>query len=207
MGYFTTAIALAAGIAGLLIALYIARSVLSPVISLSKLNPFKRKNREESTLHNKGRILKEVDKFLEIGDIKQCLTLLKESFVLEHIKSTPYAIELARMHNLAALSRLSEVARKAGISIKNLPYIEELLDSRGKLLVLYFDTLTLRDNIRLKRKKERGKMASIKRDEFANKLKEIKGEIFSNKELIRRALKEAFSLISDSKIETGITYH
>lgn len=198
--------ALVFGILALAIILYSLKNLFSPFFPKIKNFNFSFKPLEwkELSLYKKRvKTLYTFDAYVVANKQGEALSALSSSFILDHIRGSKALLERVRIHNLEALNRLITLAKKSRSTIKNIAVIEELLDNRNKLLYSYFDSKTLRDNI----KRKAGQASAQNSKEFNKQLESLRSEIFNNKNALRAELQKAFSELNEPSSSSEITYH
>jgi len=125
------------------------------------------------------------------------LPLLRDAFLLDHLKSDPRLIERVQDHHLSILQELLSISKEHRLQLSNLPLIEELLSSRAAAMKAYSETrVAARALARRRRSASRPPAWAV--SEFARKLGDLQDKINATGRALRIELDKLFRKSADS---------
>ena len=181
------------GLLGLFIILYGLKLLLGNLVGTFDL-PLLLERRK---LHRKQERLFTARRRIEEKNYAAALPLLRDAFLLEHLKHDVRLIERVNDHHLTVLQELISLARICSMRLSNLPLIEELLLTRTAAMKSYSETRVAARALSKRRARSQRPPAWAV-NEFSKKLADLKERVDTTTRSLRTELDKLFRNASGS---------
>ena len=201
----TFIIALTVGIIGSWLLYVLLKALLSPLLQLIRL-----KRGEKSFKKTKSQF-SQFDNELEKGNYKKATVVLKKHFTIKIPKSTAEYSFLKQFYD-EYLTKLLILSGEMNIKDSSQTTLESLVIERLELIEIYLKINAAYDNVKVKRKDANKPIPEWSKEEFENKIKNVKEELVRNESEMKKIATKIFELLNDGpkkadSNENQITYH
>lgn len=186
----TLTIATFLAISGLFVCLLLAKWIFAPLVEIWR----GRQRGNQAKVQQSKMAL--VDEFIAKDEYPKALALLKTLPTLKLV-STPEAIEQFKEHHQNILTRALLLAEELNARLAPLPEVERLILERVDLLQLYVKAKEAFDSLKVKRQRAGKSLPSWSKDEFEQRLSQVKKELQQNEQLLSKSLGEMFDAIKE----------
>ena len=192
--------ALLFGLTGLVILIYVSSLVFQAIFN--NLRGLLMKNR----ITKRESELAKAELLLQMGNSVDALNILKNALILETKVADHGQIDKVFAHNLSVISIINRVSKDYSSLYRNIPVVQELLQTRRNLMRAYLDASLSKQAINQKRTFSL-KSTSWALSEFDKKIEELSSFLKTNHQSLKSEIDRLFSSINSSDQKPEANYH